>query len=93
MAHTPIGGSRMVEPRKAHRSRRKNRASDARRLVRRIDEASAELRASDTLDHESVTARLTAMHRDKRSLRRDVYAEMPSLEGAPVIRNRPSSGA
>ncbi|UTI62633.1 hypothetical protein NBH00_14835 [Paraconexibacter antarcticus] len=87
------GGSRTVEPRTKHRSKRKPRAADARRLARRIEEASAELRAHDAGPRETTSTRLQAMHADKRAMRRDIYADAPQLEGSRTYRTQPRTGS
>lgn len=87
------GGSRTVEPRKTHRSKRKRRASDARRLVARIETASALLRSDESDEHEVTQSLLGVLHEEKRAMRRDVYAQAPELEGRPVYRGIPGGRA
>lgn len=95
--NTPQTGSRMVEPSK--RRKRKNppsdRARDARKLMERIEARTTE-RHEIWQGHDALpmlTARvatdLERLHGDKRTMRRDIYAEAPQLEGRPVFKGVP----
>lgn len=81
------GGDRMVAPKK--KRNRKGRASEARRLVQRIEAASAAIRSPETASRDLATERLCVLHATKRVLRRDVYERAPELEGRPVFRGTP----
>jgi hypothetical protein len=87
-AESPTAGAPRV-------SRRKNSPSDrarrARRLVNRIEGATAEraelwAEGDRAYAVERLSGDLEALHGDKRTMRREIYAKAPQLEGFPVFR-------
>lgn len=71
-----------------------DRAREARRLADRLENTARQRQAGWAEgDHPNVThtttAELTALHRDKRVMRRDIYRAAPHLEGQPVMKGQP----
>lgn len=81
-------------PKRRQKDTPSRRAREARRLRERIERTTAERHdawAEGDLPFrtERLTTDLDRLHADKRVMRRDIYREVPELEGHPVFKGQP----
>jgi len=86
-------GFRTVKPRKQKKTPSRRRR-EAERLTQRIEDARAERRdpwgegGQSKFAAEQRERELAKRYVEKRSMRREIYAQAPELEGCPFWRNR-----
>ena len=98
--NTSESGFRFPKPskkRSASQQRRDLRRA-AQHLSQRIEEARADRRVAwpegqPEFAAERQEQRLADLHGEKRAMRRDIYREVPELEGRPVFKGQPGGRA